>query len=76
MVTVPSRQAGNTGSQSLSRQLHTVAWMPEAWRKGLTQRVGLVILSGIPNPILIDEAYREGQIFTLFLIVYSTLLSN
>ena len=51
-------------------------WMPEAWRKGLTQRVGLVILSGIPNPILIDEAYREGQIFTLFLIVYSTLLSN
>ena len=38
--------------------------------------MGLVILSGIHNPILIDEAHREGQIFTLLLVDSSTLLSN
>ena len=59
--------SGQDGESWTSYKLKTR--MPEAWKKGLTQGVGLVILSGIPSPILIDEAHREGEIFTLLLVV-------
>lgn len=48
-------------------------WMPKAWRKGLTQRVGLAILSGIPNPILIDEPTEKAKFslcFSLFVLPF------
>ena len=54
MVTVPSRQAGNTGSQSLSRQLHPVGfcytWRVEKWYL-ISSKPQLLILSTRPCTI-------------------------